>query len=76
MKWNDIPLRFKIPCMIVGFAMVVGVGVAVSSNITASNRVDSLTQDRLAGVAKSRSEAFCTSLMAARLDVMYAVISW
>ncbi len=57
MKWNDIPLRLKIPGLIVGFAIVVGVGVAVSSAITASDRIDSLTQDRLGGVAKSRSEA-------------------
>ena len=57
MKWNDIPLRFKIPGLIVGFAMAVGVGVGVASNITASNRIDNLTQERLSGVAKSRSEA-------------------
>ena len=57
MKWNDIPLRLKIPCLIVGFAMAVGVGVAISSNITASDRIDSLTQDRLQGVAKSRTDA-------------------
>ncbi len=70
MKWNDIPLRLKIPGLIVGFAMVVGVGVAVASNITASDRIDSLTQDRLGGVAKARSEALDEYFKEIRQDLI------
>jgi methyl-accepting chemotaxis protein len=57
MKWNDVSLRLKIPGLIIGFAMVVGTGVAVASNITASARMDRLTQEKLAGVVKTRSDA-------------------
>ena len=57
MKWNDIPLRLKIPFLIVGFAVVVGIGVAIASNITASDKIGSVTQERLIAVAKSRSQA-------------------
>jgi methyl-accepting chemotaxis protein len=54
--WSRFKLKTKIPAAIVGFSVLVGVGVGAASYLTASKAVTRGAEDRLLTVAESRRE--------------------
>jgi methyl-accepting chemotaxis protein len=55
-------LAKKLPAFIVGGAVVVGVGVGLASYLAASNKIQSLTEERLMTAAKVGADSFANYL--------------
>ncbi|MTI42127.1 methyl-accepting chemotaxis protein [Roseibium hamelinense] len=52
--WNSISVKFKIPAAILCGAMLVGIGIGISSYFTAAREIHLLTEHRLQAVAENR----------------------
>ncbi len=54
MFWNKLKVKTKIPLSIVGFAMLVGIGIGIASYATVSYEIDLLAKTRLQALAENR----------------------
>lgn len=54
MSWNNGKIKVKIPVMIVGFAIVLGLRMAAAGYLTASSEISKLTEQKLAALAQDR----------------------
>ncbi|MGF1621920.1 MAG: methyl-accepting chemotaxis protein [Rhodomicrobiaceae bacterium] len=68
--WNDIPLKAKIPALVLGAALIVGIGIGVSSNMTASHSIETLSHDRMLARAQTQKEAIALYLEDIRKDLV------
>jgi methyl-accepting chemotaxis protein len=51
---SRLKIKHKIPLAVVGFALLVGIGVGTASYLTASGKVRTLTEERLTALAEER----------------------
>ncbi len=53
--WADLPLRVKIPVLVVGFALIGMLMVAFASGVNAATAINALGRERLSAIAESRA---------------------
>ncbi|EFO33441.1 diguanylate cyclase [Roseibium sp. TrichSKD4] len=67
--WNRLSIGYKIPAAILGFALIVGVGVGASSYMSAARELNHQAEERLQTIAESRVTELNDYLESIRKDL-------
>lgn len=67
--WTNLKFKVKIPAAIVGFALVLGIGIGVASYLTAANEIRQLTEKKLEAAANDRKGQLSNYLTSIEQDL-------
>jgi len=67
--WADLPLRVKIPALVVGFAFVGMLMVAFASGLNAVSAINQLDRERLGALAEGRANELSRYLDSVEADL-------